>query len=201
MVQEGVAVAVLQTDSGDRDQWVLKCPSHTFLIPELAKVFPDARLVWAHRHPAPTVSSLCSMVRVVRGLFFDNLDLQPAQLGQAMTQVVASAIQQAPKDIAQAGLPCAHVLFQNLVAEPIAAVKAIYSQFDMPFTEEYEGILKNYLKENSKQRKELQDKLSKGEAAKALHDHRPEDFGLSEHALSQGPFQDYIESYRITSNK
>lgn len=43
---------ILQTLSwqiGDRNndqRWVLKCPLHIFMIPFLAKVFPDAKIVW-----------------------------------------------------------------------------------------------------------------------------------------------------------
>lgn len=40
---------ILSFQTGDRakgNQWVLKCPVHSFFIPELLQVFPDAKLVW-----------------------------------------------------------------------------------------------------------------------------------------------------------
>jgi hypothetical protein len=40
---------LLSFQTGDRNndqRWVLKCPLHIFMIPELAKAFPDAKLVW-----------------------------------------------------------------------------------------------------------------------------------------------------------
>ena len=51
---------LLSFQVGDRTtpkRWVLKCPLHVFYLKELAKVFPDAKIVWAHRHPTPTVRS------------------------------------------------------------------------------------------------------------------------------------------------
>lgn len=40
---------LLAMQTGDRQgekRWILKCPLHLFLIPELAQVFPDAKLIW-----------------------------------------------------------------------------------------------------------------------------------------------------------
>ena len=41
--------------------WVLKTPQHMQDLDALMAVFPDARLVFAHRDPVKTVGSICSM--------------------------------------------------------------------------------------------------------------------------------------------
>lgn len=187
-------------ESGET-QWVLKCPSHLFMLPELCKVFPDAKLIWTHRHPVPTVSSLCSIITAMRGMYFDISDLIPAELGQAVCRVVTKAIEQAPRDIASSGRPCAHVLFEQLIADPIQTVKDIYEQFHMEYTVTFDAAIKAYLVENSRQRADLLVKLSHHTPTKVLHDHKPEDFGLSTQSLSQGCFQEYITKYKITSAK
>lgn len=44
-------------------RWMLKCPIHLFYPKELGKVFPDAKLIWNHRHPVSAVPSLCSLLK------------------------------------------------------------------------------------------------------------------------------------------
>lgn len=190
-------------DLQNEQRWVLKCPLHVFLIPELKQVFPDAKLVWAHRHPAPTVSSLCSLMKTIRGLYIENGSLDVKDFGQRIFNASMEAVQHAPKDIAESGLPCAHVLFEKLTADPIGAVKGIYEQFGMEFTPDYEEILQVYLEENRLKREATIVKLSAagGETKKVLHEHKPEDFGLVTKSLSEGVFGDYIKAFGITSSK
>ena len=44
-------------------RWMLKCPIHMFYPKQLAKAFPDAKLIWNHRHPVSAVPSLCSLLK------------------------------------------------------------------------------------------------------------------------------------------
>jgi hypothetical protein len=123
-------------------------------------------------------------------------------LGKRLKELAAKLISQAPKDIEKAGVPCAHVLFENLTANPIETVKEVYKQFNLEFTSEYEEILKNYLEENRKQREATKLKLSKpGEKKAVLHEHKPEDFGISSDELKQGAYAEYIQAFKITSAK
>lgn len=191
-------------DQGER--WVLKCPIHIFMIPHLAKAFPDARIVWAHRHPVPTISSLCSLLSTMRGIYFDNADLavaDKAAFGAVLKKIGQEVLTQAPKDIKASGLPCAHVLFEKLTADPIAAVKEVYQQFGLTFTADYEQILKAYLEDNHRQREATKAKLARqtGKAKATLHEHKPEDFGLTARELSEGVYGDYIKAFGITSSK
>ena len=44
-------------------RWVLKSPLYCGMEPLLLEVFPDARIIMTHRHPAQTVPSTCSLVQ------------------------------------------------------------------------------------------------------------------------------------------
>ncbi len=44
-------------------RWMLKCPIHVFYTKEIAQVFPDAKLIWTHRHPISAVPSMCSLLK------------------------------------------------------------------------------------------------------------------------------------------
>ena len=43
-------------------QWVLKSPDSLSYLPQLLNVFPDVRLVWAHRDPIKAMASAVSLV-------------------------------------------------------------------------------------------------------------------------------------------
>jgi len=47
---------------GPKGRWVIKSPHHLFDLAGLIEAYPDAGLVWTHRDPVSTVSSLSSMV-------------------------------------------------------------------------------------------------------------------------------------------
>src|SRR5215469_13992529 len=48
--------------------WSLKMPSHSVHIEALLKVFPDARLVWAHRDPYKATGSLANLWKLPKGM-------------------------------------------------------------------------------------------------------------------------------------
>ena len=48
--------------------WSLKMPSHSVHIETLLKVFPDVRMVWAHRDPYKATGSLCNLWRLPQGM-------------------------------------------------------------------------------------------------------------------------------------
>ena len=49
--------------------WSLKQPSHGLWIETLLKIYPDARLVWAHRDPIAATGSFCSLMRMGNSAF------------------------------------------------------------------------------------------------------------------------------------
>eukprot|EP00981_Chlorochromonas_danica_P005822 scaffold1192_cov179-Ochromonas_danica.AAC.17 len=194
-------LSLQQGDLQNDKRWVLKSPIHVFMIPYLVKAFPDAK---AHRHPVPTVSSICSLLTSMRNIYFQPEDVDHREVGQTFYNLCADIVTETPKAIEKSGVPCSHVLFENLVADPIETVKGIYKDLDLEFTPEYEDILKKYLEENRKQREETKKKLAKLSGSKhkaALHEHRPEDFFLTSESLVQGRYADYIKKFKITSAK
>jgi hypothetical protein len=46
---------------------VLKCPSHLLNLNAILDVFPDANIVWLHRHPAKTIPSYLNLLSVFLG--------------------------------------------------------------------------------------------------------------------------------------
>ena len=63
-------------------------------LPDILKVFPDAKIIWVHRNPKDSISSYCPMIESVWNLFLggDNkkkvlpfiVDLYKRMLKKAM---------------------------------------------------------------------------------------------------------------------
>ena len=57
-------------------RWTLKNPWHPLFLDALTTVYPDAQLVMTHRDPVEVVGSACSLIRHVRPMFSDHVDLE-----------------------------------------------------------------------------------------------------------------------------
>lgn len=177
-------------------RWTLKCPVHLFFIKEIATAFPDARLIWTHRHPVTAVTSLCSLVKAFHSVYYTPDGLNANALGQQLKKVSADVLHQASKDITDSHVKCSHVLYNELIKNPVKVVKDIYAQNGWEYTSAYEKNLNEYLEQNKREREALK-KSGKGEA---LHHYAPELYGLTAEELSTGGFESYIEEFKVPTD-
>lgn len=179
----------------DPPRWVLKCPIHLFYIHEINQAFPDAKLIWTHRDPQSAVPSLCSLLKSFHQVYYESDSCDDNKLGQVLCKFTADLLQRAPNDIVETGLECQHVIYNDLVADPIKIVKDIYKRFNWHFTKAFESELNKYLAENQRKREEL--KLQKGSAEGSLHKYVPEEYGLTAEQLRVGKYADYKARFNI----
>ena len=66
-----------QRENGDR--WVLKAPTHMFALPTLLVTYPDALFLQTHRAPLEAVTSVSSLITILRRVFSDAVD--PVKIG------------------------------------------------------------------------------------------------------------------------
>jgi len=179
--------------------WMLKCPAHLFYPKQIASVFPDAKLIWNHRHPVSAVPSLCSLLKAFHQLYYEPECRDECELGKKIKYVSEKLLMQAPKDIEESGLESANVVYNELIKDPSNTVKKIYKTFNWDYTVEYDTILQAYLAKNRAEREVMKKKnASKGAA---LHTYTPEEFGLTTAELQQGDFAKYAEKYNIPLSK
>ncbi len=173
--------------------WMLKCPIHLFYPKEIAKAFPDAKLVWTHREPVEAVPSLCSLVRAFHQLYFDKNGRDDAKLGMAIQRVSEALLSNAPSHIRESGLPCGHVAYTDLIKDPKAVVKRLYKDFGWQYTEAYDAVLDAFLRKDAEKRAAV--KKQRGGNSAALHSYSPEEYGLDAKTLSEGKFKTYIDRF------
>lgn len=186
---------------GERDspkRWVLKFPLHIFFLHELCAVFPDAKLIWAHRHPATCLSSVCSLLKGFHELYYESPCCNKRFIGQSMLEVTSKILLQAPRDLAELNATCAHVLYDNLVNDPIGTVKMVYNTHGWEFTAKYEAILQQYLLEDKLKRDDVKRRLG---LKHAIHEHDLSEFGLTDDILSTGPYAEYMKMFNMEQCK
>ena len=170
----------LQTYAGGR--WTLKNPWHPLFLNELTAVYPDARLVMTHRDPAEVVGSACSLIKYVRAIYSDEVDLKG--IGASFMDTFRIMIERAGAFKAKHGDDAIHdVQYADAVCDPLGVVRGIHERFDEPLTGEAEAAMQAYLANNPKGK------------------HGSHSYDLAEFGLSKGEvrerFKDYIESYAI----
>ena len=181
-------------ESNDPRRWMLKCPMHLWFMEDLLSVFPDAQLIWTHRHPINAVTSMCSLMRAIHQMYYEPEGRDDVALGQKIKQISEKGFTECSDFLKKTSMPCVHTIYNDLTANPIDCIKKIYSQLGWQFTKEYENILLAYLAEDKKKRKNIH--KSKGE-----HVYKPEEFGLTEEVLSSGIFAEYIKKYNLPMSK
>lgn len=62
--------------------WSLKMPSHCVYLDTLLEVFPDARLVWAHRDPFTTLGSFCNLLHFPASMALHPEAVDKAAIGR-----------------------------------------------------------------------------------------------------------------------
>jgi Sulfotransferase family len=129
-------------------RWILKSPDAMSYIPEVLKVFPDVRFVWAHRDP---VRALASAVNMIGTLIWVRSDtVPPAGLFDFLTDPESSAANLSrPIDWIEDGtLPRAqlhNILYDDLMADPLAAIEKLYGQFGMALSDTARQAIKAYV--------------------------------------------------------
>jgi hypothetical protein len=133
------------------DRWVLKSPSHLPALRELCVVYPDVCVIMTHREPLEVIASGASLHTVLRQTFSDVVD--PVMVGREVTELTADEIRAGLRAREDGRPPPERVLdvrYRDLVQDPIATVRSIYTRFDMPFTTDAEARMRQYLEERPK---------------------------------------------------
>ncbi len=170
----------LQTYAGGR--WTLKNPWHPLFLGALTEVYPDARLVMTHRDPAEVVGSACSLIKYVRAIYSDEVDLKG--IGETFADTFEVMIARANAFKAKQGAGAIYdVQYADTVRDPMAVVRGIYEHFDIDFTPEIEAAMQGYLAANPK-------------GKHGSHSYDLSEFGLSKESVHER-FKDYIERFDI----
>lgn len=114
----------------DTRPWVLKTPQHMLDLPALLRVFPDARIVFAHRAPEAVVGSSCSLVWNQMVIHSDRVD--PRGIGREWlrkTELQIESMRAARRDIPESQR--IDLRYEDMERDWRGAMRRIYDFLDM----------------------------------------------------------------------
>jgi hypothetical protein len=162
--------------------WLLNNPTHLLRMETLLAVFPDARIIHAHRDPVPTLTSMCSMLSAFRG---DPRPGSPEARAIGPRQVRVYKIATEHTMAVRERHPNAfHDVYHGaLLADPMGVVREIYDRFELDLGPESEARMRQWIADHPA-------------SAPSDQRYRPEDFGLSEADIRR-ELAPYAERYGL----
>ena len=171
---------LLQAENGGR--WTLKNPWHPLFLNDLLTVYPDAQFVMTHRDPAEVVGSACSLIRLVRPMFSDVVDLRDIAGQMIQTFDLMIARQNAFRD-KHGETSILDIRYADQLRDPIGEMRRVYAHFGEPFTAETEAAMLRRLADNP-------------QGKHGLHRYSLEEFGLTASGVRRH-FRDYCNRFDI----
>ena len=150
-------------------RWLLKDPCHLEHLPEILKIYPDARFIHIKRDPSETIPSICSLTATVRSGFSSSIDKN--LIGSETLQFWKNALvrySNARDSIDSSRL--IDVAYEDLITDPIGMMKKIYNNFNLDLDIKTENSMVNYLSKSSM-------------GHKNKHAYTPEEFGLTKELI------------------
>lgn len=162
-------------------RWSLKLPPDLFALDVIARVFPDAQFVWAHRQPVEAISSVCSLcgqVREKQGKAMVN----PAEIGAEQLEFQAQGVDRAMEARARIGEDRFVDVWQaELGRDTVATIDSLYARLGIGMSSTYRARLEKRMRD--KPRGRFGD-----------HEHELAAYGLNENSVN-ARFADYIARF------
>lgn len=171
---------LLQSEAPGR--WTLKNPWHPLYLEDLTRVFPDAQLVMTHRDPVEVLGSCCSLIKHVRLMLSDRVDLD--YIGQSMMSTFQIMIERTLAYKEKYGWDSIYDMhYVDVVQDPIGEIKKVYAHFSEPWTSAAESAMRTFLKTNPK-----------GKFGR--HEYSLADYGLTREIVRER-FADYCQRFKV----
>lgn len=162
-------------------RWSLKLPPDLFALDAIAKVFPDAVFVWAHRNPVESISSVASLCAQLREKQC-GAQVDAAEVGRQQLEFQAIGVDRAMAARDAIGEDrFADVWQADLGRDLVGTITALYARLGMDVTPAYLANLEARVREKPR-----------GRFGK--HEHELARFGLDEQAVT-ARFARYIERF------
>jgi len=173
---------LMQRDENRR--WLLKAPSHLFQLRALFDIYPDARIIRTHRDPTKTLASSISLMRTLKWMRCNEVDMAKAPARLAMGY--ATVYQQEIEQRASNALPdnqFIDVRFEDVVRNPVATLERVYEALGWPIDDRVRQRIRDYATRKPKD-------------ARGAHHYSLEGVGLDA-ATERERYRFYMEQYGL----
>ena len=147
---ERLLLQVLQSQAPGT--WSLKLPSHSVHIEDLLKVFPDARVVWAHRDPYRAAASYLNMDALGRSRL-TGPDARPWLSPPWVLEHLRASVDRPRRAIERLGdAQFFHLHYADLMRDPLGQIRELYQWAGDDLTPETEQAMRDWLRDNPQHR-------------------------------------------------
>ena len=163
-------------------RWSLKTPQYLWSLPALFRTYPDARVIWTHRDPRKVVPSVASLNMAFYKTFTRNPD--PVAVGREWNRELAAGVHKGMEFDAQASPDwCAHLLYEELMEDPIGALRQIYTLFGDELRDDHAEAIRDWL-------------ARRPQSTFGRHRYDARDFGMDTDEIA-ATFAHYTERFHI----
>ena len=129
--------------------WNLKMPSHSVHIDALLEVFPDARLIWAHRDPYKATGSLANLWKLPKGLVMQPEAVDLKAMGRNAMEQMSYHVQRPLRARDRIGDDrFFHMYYHEMMRDPLDVMRRIYEWADDPLSADVEAAMRSWLAEH-----------------------------------------------------
>ena len=152
--------------------WSLKTPNHLWCLDKLLEFYPDARIIWSHRDLAEVVPSVASLNTSLQKPFTRHSD--PVSIGYEWSRKLQLGLTRGMEfDERQRGADwCCHVQYADILADPMAVMRRIYTHFDATLHPLHEKRIHTWMRDRPQE-------------VFGRHIYHPPDFGLTQGTFLQ----------------
>jgi len=135
--------------SGAPGIWSLKMPSHSVHIDALLSVFPDARLIWAHRDPYKATGSLCNLWKLAKSIVMKPEMMNLAAMGRNATRQMQAHVERPLRVRDRIGDDrFFHMYYHEMMSDPMDVMRRIYDWAGDDLNPETAARMHNWLAEH-----------------------------------------------------
>ena len=167
-------------------RWILKAPAHMSATPALLSVYPDARFVQVHRDPLEAITSVSSLVAILRRVFSDNIDLRDVGREAWRYWSATLAIFLRERDRLPSERTC-DIHYTVIQRDPMSAIRRIYEHFDWILSREAEQGMRIIL-------------ANQPRGQRGNHRYDPAQFGFDA-SEGAGVFTAYCERFGLSTER
>jgi hypothetical protein len=160
-------------------RWVLKSPGHIWCLDALVAAYPDALMVQTHRDPLRIIASVSSLVATLRSLACDDPTI--AEAAPEYADYIIDGLDRsvtAREDGTVRPDRVVDVNFDDFMADPFAAIGAVYDRLGFELTADAEARMRRFLDDHP------QDKFGK---------HR---YSFADTGLDEGELRERVARYQ-----
>jgi hypothetical protein len=128
---------------------VLKSPAHIWCLGDLMREYPDALLVQTHRDPVRVISSLSSLVALLRRIASDEATIPDA--ASEFADYVIDGLDRSVTAREDGTVAPDHVVdvhFREFMADPFATIRTIYERLSLELGADAEARMRTFLAEH-----------------------------------------------------